>query len=99
MKTPPDHILKAYNNLIYQSFLFFRSNAYACDERAQERAHDLADAMHNVGGILTDYGGWTDDKQYREIYLRPFDRKWGADGFRLEDTLDESLDSVLHDEK
>jgi hypothetical protein len=45
--------------------------------------------MHNVAAIMTDYGAWVDDEQYRERYLRPFDKKWNG---RLEQFLESRLE-------
>jgi hypothetical protein len=58
----------------------------------QEELFDLADAMHNIGGILADYGAWTDDEKYRQLYLRPFDSKCGNKSIRLEEFLQSRLD-------
>jgi hypothetical protein len=57
----------------------------------QEELFDLADALHNIGGILADYGAWTADEKYRQLYLRPFDRKWGNESLRLEAFLQSRL--------
>src|SRR5262245_55540902 len=70
---PPDAVLRAYADLLNQVFLFLRSRSHSLD---QEELFDLADALHNIGGILADYGAWTDDENYRRLYLRPFDRRW-----------------------
>jgi len=91
MKTvvhPPDAVLRAYSDLIYQVFLFLRAR---CNNIDEEELFDLADAMHNVGGIITDYGIWTDDEKYRRLYLRPFDKKWGNSSIRLEEYLESRL--------
>jgi hypothetical protein len=67
---PPDTVLRAYADLLNQVFLFTRGRSHdkALDN---DELFDLADAMHNVGGILADYGVWTDDDKYQRLYLRP----------------------------
>lgn len=84
---PPEVVLRAYADLVNQVFLFLRGRSHA-SKLDQEEIHALADAMHNVGGIFADYGAWTDDEKYRELYLRPFDAQWGKSAFRLEDFLE-----------
>ena len=88
---PPDAVLRAYADLLSQVFLFLRGRSHdkALD---QEELFDLADALHNIGGILADYGAWTDDEKYPRLYLRPFDQKWGNKSFRLEEFLQSRLD-------
>jgi hypothetical protein len=88
---PPDAVLRAYADLLNQVFLFLRGRSHdtALD---QKEILDLADALHNIGGILADYGAWTDDEMYRRLYLRPFDRKWGNKSLRLEEFLQSRLD-------
>src|SRR5262249_10847047 len=88
---PPDTVLQAYADLVNQAFVYLRcrSRDIALD---QEEIFDLADALHNIGGIFADYGTWTDDEKYRRLYLRPFDRKWGDKGLRLEEFLQSRLD-------
>jgi hypothetical protein len=77
-----------------QIFLSLRGRSHdkALD---QEELFDLADALHNIGGILVDYGTWTDDEKYRRLYLRPFDRKWVTKSLRLEAFLPSRLDEHL----
>ena len=91
---PPDAVLRAYADLLNQVFLFLRGHSHnkALD---QEDLFDLADALHNIGGILANYGAWTDDEKYRELYLRPFDRKWENKSIRLEECLQSRLDEHL----
>jgi hypothetical protein len=91
---PPDAVLRAYPDLLNQVFLFLRVRSHdkALD---QQELFDLADALHNIGGLLVDYGSWTDDEKYRRLYLRPFDEKWGNKGFRLEQFLQSRLDEHL----
>jgi hypothetical protein len=88
---PPDVVLRAYADLLNQVFLFLRCRSHdkALD---QDELFDLADALHNIGGILADYSAWTDDEKYRRLYLRPFDRKWGNKSIRLEEYLQSRLD-------
>jgi hypothetical protein len=47
--------------------------------------------MHNIAGIMTNYGGRPDDERYRELYLRPFDAKWGTRSIALEQFLESRL--------
>jgi hypothetical protein len=91
---PPDAVLRAYADLLNQVFHFLRgrSRNKALD---QEELFDLADALHNIGGILADYGAWTDDEKYRQLYLRPFDRKWGNKSIGLEEFLQTRLEQHL----
>jgi hypothetical protein len=86
---PPDVILRAYADLIDQAFLFIRANAHYASKA--EGIQELADAMHNIGAIVSSYGAWTDDEKYRDVYLRPFDKRWGNELFRLEAFLDERI--------
>jgi hypothetical protein len=90
---PPDRILTAYARLIDRAFAYIRSKSFINDDKVRDQIGDLADALHNVSGILTDYGGWTDDERFRELYLRPFDRKWGKEVFRMERFLEQELGS------
>jgi hypothetical protein len=87
---PPDAVLRAYADLLNQVFLFLRGRSHdkALD---QEELFDLADALHNIAGILAGYGVWTDDEKYRRLYLRPFDRKWEKKSIRLEEFLQSKL--------
>ncbi|HMF18403.1 MAG TPA: hypothetical protein VKE98_14430 [Gemmataceae bacterium] len=89
---PPDAILRAYGDLINQVFLFLRASSHHIDHA---ELFDLADAMHNVATIVMDYGAWTDDKKYREYYLRPFDAKWGKTSIQLEQYLESRLQEHL----
>lgn len=90
---PPDAVLRAYADLLGQVFLYLRarSQAKALD---RDEIHDLADALHNIGGLLADYGSWTDDEKYRRYYLRPFDAKWGSRGLHLEAFLESRLQGL-----
>ena len=83
---PPDAVLRAYGDLINQVFLFLRTRSRG-DDLADGELFDLAEAMHNIGGIIADYGAWTDDEKYRRLYLRPFDSKWGDRSIQLEQYL------------
>lgn len=87
---PPDVLLRAYGDLVNQAFLFLRGYSHG-NEIDRSELHDLGDAMHNVAGIIMDYGEWTDDEKYRELYLRPFDAKWGTKSIRLEDFLESRI--------
>jgi hypothetical protein len=87
---PPDAVLRAYGDLLNQVFLFLRSRSHNIVLN-QEELFDLADAMHNISGVLVDYGMWTDDEKYRSLYLRPFDAKWGKSSINLEQFLEARL--------
>ena len=88
---PPDAVLRAYADLLNQVFLFLRSRSH--DKALElEELFDLGDALHNIGGILVDYGAWTDDETYRRLYLRPFDLKWGNKSLQMEQFLQSRLD-------
>lgn len=86
---PPDALLRAYGDLINEVYLFLRSRSR--NDIGDEELFDLADAMHNIAGIVMDYGEWTDDENYRELYLRPFDKKWGKSSIQLERFLESRL--------
>ena len=47
--------------------------------------------MHNVPEMLTNYGEWMDDSKFREMYLRPFDRRWAHQAFNLEKFLNDRI--------
>jgi hypothetical protein len=74
LRHPPDAILRAYADLLNQVFLFLRCRS---EDKTidQQELFDLADALHNIGSLVVDYGSWTDDERYRRPYLRPFDEK------------------------
>jgi hypothetical protein len=91
---PPDAILRAYGELVNHVFIYLRARSRGGFDG--EELFDLADAMHNVGGIFMDYGGWTDDEKYRERYIRPFDQKWGEKSIRLEGYIESRLQKVLN---
>ena len=91
---PPDAILRAYGALLNHIFLCLRN----CGERiGHEALHDLGDAMHNISGIIVCYGSWIDDEQYRRLYLRPFDAKWGKTVLGLEQFLQCRLDEFRNE--
>jgi hypothetical protein len=87
---PPDAILRAYADLINHVFLCLR-NRSRTEDLGEAELFDLADAMHNVGDLITDYGSWTDDAKYREFYLRRFDEKWRGETMGLEEFLESRL--------
>lgn len=91
---PPDAILRAYGDLVNQVFVFLRSRSHR--GLCEEEIFDLADAMHNIGDLMTSYGWWTDDEKYRELYLRPFDKKWEKSSIRLEEFLESRLQVYLN---
>lgn len=90
---PPDAVLQAYSALL--DHIFFRLRI-GCRAISHDELHDLADAMHNISGIIAYYGSWVDDEKYRQIYLRPFDEKWGKAGFSLERFLQARLEEYAN---
>ena len=87
---PPDAILKAYSDLLANAFVFLRCLSHS-GAVARQEMHDLGYALHNISGLLVHYGFPLDDEKYREWYLRPFDKKWGHQGFGLEQFLESRL--------
>jgi hypothetical protein len=83
---PPDALMRAYTDLLYQVFLFLRSGGIETEELIH-----LTDALHNLSSMLTDYGVWIDDSEFRRLHLRPFDQRWRKQVFGLEKFLDERL--------
>ena len=77
----------AYSDLVSEVFLHLREGSF--NESSQLR--DLGDALHNISGVLGKYGTWIDDENYRELYLRPYDKRWGSKGLVLEDFLIERI--------
>lgn len=96
IQLPPEPVLRAYADLLYQSFLFIRGRANGKTVNPEE-LHALADALHNLPSMLLDYGGWTDDQKYRALYLRPFDEKWGGNSFSLEKFVKEKIQEYSGD--
>lgn len=84
-----DSVVRAHARLLDSVFLHIRSRHSSFEPG---ELFDLADALHNISGIFGGYGVWMDDSKYRELYLRPFDRKWGHNGIHLEDTLTQLLE-------
>lgn len=82
-------IHRAYADLVGHAFLYIRS-CIESDTSAEE-IHDLADSLHNVSGILNNYGSWVDDDKYRRLYIQRFDAKWANDGFGIEWFLNERI--------
>jgi hypothetical protein len=87
---PPDTILRAYCDLLFHVLVYQRALSVIRDANMEE-ARDLADAMHNIGNLLADYGVHMDDEKFRALYLRRFDRRWAHDGFGLEQFLESRL--------
>lgn len=87
MNHAPDHLQFAYAKLVELAFVYVRNGAIP----EKEQLHDLGDALHNVSGILTDYGSWVDDAKFRELYLRPYDQKWGQSVLNLEKRLEDFI--------
>ncbi len=94
---PPDGVLRAYTDLLSQVLLHFRGLSGLKNLDLQE-VHDLADAVHNLPQLLTDYGAPWNDERYRE-YLRAFDRRWAHEGFGLEQYLESRLHRYSSDER
>ena len=59
-----------------------------------EELHDLNDALHNVPDSIWEYGVCFDEQIIRNMYLAPFDEKWGEKefGIRLTETLDGGME-------
>jgi hypothetical protein len=91
IKLPPEAILRAYSDLLTHTFLFLR-NTVLTKEIESQMLFDLADALHNIPNILLDYGRWTDETNFREVYLRPFDKKWANHAFSLEKFVRETIE-------
>ncbi|MDF3057034.1 MAG: hypothetical protein K0R17_1249 [Rariglobus sp.] len=89
MNHAPDAIHHAYAALVARVFLNIRNNRYT----EKEELHDLGDALHNISGILGNYGAWIEDEEYRRLYIRPYDAKWSSKTLNLEQFLDESIRS------
>ncbi len=80
-------IIKAYADLVAEVFLRLRNGHFAADEQLR----DLGDALHNISGILGEYGTWIDDAGYRRLYLRRYDSRWADKGLALEKFFDERM--------
>src|ERR1041385_3042674 len=52
---PPDTVLRAYADLLSHVLVYQRGLSVIRDV-SMEEAGDLADAMHNIGELLVDYG-------------------------------------------
>jgi hypothetical protein len=85
----------AYADLVGHVFLYLRNG---CITNPQQ-LHDLADALHNVSGILGDYGAWIDDQEYRRLYFKHYDTLWGDKYLALERFLDERIAFHSQDNK
>src|ERR1043166_6951003 len=88
---PPEPVLRAYLDLLYQALVFLRGRAQTSQIEPNE-VRALADALHNVPAMLLTYGEWTNDEQFRELYLRPFDRQWADHAFSQEKMLQRKID-------
>src|SRR5687767_8768013 len=71
----PEIILRAYVDLLGRVFSFMRLRSQTLGLNPIE-LYALADALHNIAELLTDYGTWVDDEKFRKLYLQPFDRQW-----------------------
>ena len=65
----PEPEFTAYHYLLYDVGCYLRQ------QPNPEQLFDLGDAIHNIPEFLIRYGVW-DDKQFRRLYLEPYDRKW-----------------------
>ena len=77
----------AYADLVSRVFLDLGNHVF----KEEEQLHDLGDALHNISGILGRYAEWIDDEKYRNLYLRPYDMRWGDRGLALETFLQERI--------
>jgi hypothetical protein len=77
----------SYADLVGHVFLCLRSGRIT----NPQQLHDLADALHNVSGILGHYAAWIDDQKYRQLYLKHYDTLWGDKTLALERFLDERI--------
>jgi hypothetical protein len=87
VNSPEQVIQNSYADLVGHVFLTIR-NGLITD---REQLHDLADALHNVSCMLGTYGGWMEDRKYRELYLHYYDQQWGTRHLTLEAYLNERI--------
>jgi hypothetical protein len=69
-----------------------------CSDRIPpEQLFALADAIHEIPSALIEYGVFIDEKEIRENFLAPYDRRWATtpDSFSLIKTLDEGIRQKL----
>jgi len=95
MNHAPDSIQYAYAKMIDLVFVVIRSGAIT----DKQQLHELGDALHNVSGILANYGSWIEDEAYRAIYIRPYDAKWGSKGVNLEAALEHYTEQYKEKQK
>ncbi len=75
----PQAVREALGHVLYCSFLFIRSIRGLVDipkDKREDILHDLADALHNVPGVMERYHERHDAEYLLEHFFRPFDRKW-----------------------
>jgi hypothetical protein len=53
---------------------------------------DIGDALHNIGQILAGDHACLEDREYRRLYLQPYDSVWGSKGLALEAFLDARIE-------
>ena len=96
LRLPPEAVLRSYADLLRQVFLFLRGASHRgpIDPDLQ---FALADALHNVSELLTEYDVWVDDERFRDLYLRPFDESWSHKAFALEAFLDGRMKAYAND--
>ncbi len=87
MKAPEKIIQLAYADLVSEVFLRLRNDFF----KDRDQVHELGDALHNISGILGNYGSWIEDQEYRRLYLKHYDSLWGSKGLALEAFLDERI--------
>jgi hypothetical protein len=86
MNTPEKVIQFAYADLVREVFLHLRNRLI----QDPDQLHDLGDALHNICGMLGEEG-WICDQEYRRLYLKYYDSRWGSKGLALEAFLDERI--------
>ena len=79
MSSPAQVLQSAYADLVSRVFLCLRNRVF----KDEDQLHELGDALHNISGILGSYGAWIEDQEYRALYLRPYDSRWGTKGLAL----------------
>ena len=75
----PQVIREALGHVLYCSFLFIRCIRGLTDipkDKREDILHDLADALHNVPGVMEHYHEKHDAEYLVAYFFRPFDRKW-----------------------
>jgi hypothetical protein len=89
----PESTMKAFLEVLRQVSLYVRS----CHDRMTgEQLFDLMDAIHNVPEMLIHHSESYNAETMRDLYFRPYDKKWATDGkFSLVDRLDKAMSSEV----